>query len=141
MAKAGGTRRFHVHELWRIQDVPDACSTCSAVLHIVILLCQVPRQEKRNHKIERKKKVETAGPSSGNNLRIGHWTLSLCIPHLFAVSQLEKKAKTKPKQCYPTFAVMNLKYFSEISVTQKFRVPQLSAISPAPCDIQCVNLQ
>jgi hypothetical protein len=46
----GRQHRFHIHELWRIQDVPYACRTLSAVLCITLLSFLGPdkrSQEKR----------------------------------------------------------------------------------------------
>jgi hypothetical protein len=66
--QVGSSPRFCFHALWWAQDVPGACSTCSAVLCVAIFA--FPNQER---KLERKKKREkqlssvltnsSAGPS------------------------------------------------------------------------------
>jgi hypothetical protein len=50
MVEASDTGKFHAHELWQIQDVPNACMTHPAVLCVASLLFQVSREEKRKHK-------------------------------------------------------------------------------------------
>jgi hypothetical protein len=54
--EADSTARFHVQELWQIQEVLDAFNVHSAVLHIEILLFQFPIKEKRSHKRKKARK-------------------------------------------------------------------------------------
>jgi hypothetical protein len=58
MTQAEVAGRFHVHELWRIQDIPGASRTCSPVLCIAFFA--FPREEKKKQK--EKKDFTLGGP-------------------------------------------------------------------------------
>jgi hypothetical protein len=49
-AQAGSSPRFCICKLWRVQDIPDACRTCSAIHFIAILLFQERRKAKNKFK-------------------------------------------------------------------------------------------
>jgi hypothetical protein len=67
MTQAEVAGRFHVHELWRIQDIPGASRTCSPVLCIAFFA--FPREEKKKQK--EKKDFTLGGPAAaaGPNIR------------------------------------------------------------------------
>jgi hypothetical protein len=68
MAQAGRSPRFSVCELWQVQNIPDACRTCSADLCIVFLLFQERRKEVK--KIIIINKGSTAFQQAGQQLPV-----------------------------------------------------------------------
>jgi hypothetical protein len=55
MVQVGSHQRFHVQGVWQVQDILDACRTCSVVLCIAFLFFQGRRKETK--KVERKTHV------------------------------------------------------------------------------------
>jgi hypothetical protein len=63
-AGVGAVGRFHVHELWHSQDVPDAWRTCYAVLCIEFMFYSSKTGEKKPEKKKTEKRVSNKQTST-----------------------------------------------------------------------------